>query len=401
MAKQRQPRAHVETRKETARRRRDAEQNRRVIIGLIGVGLLLVILIGAGLIQELVIKPRQPVAIVNGAAITLQDYRKRVLFNWFQSGQPVTDPQGTSLDVLDQMIDEQLLREEARKRGIVVSPDEVTEAVEKVFGYLRVPPTPAPTPTPPPTATPGGEFTPTPLPTPRPTATLVSLAAYQEALKNYLQRLNQATGMSEADFRALIEADLLRQKLYDVVTAEVPTTEEQVRARHILVRIQEPLPTPTPLPEGEPTPTPNPSPQPTPEPRDEAQALARITEVKQKLDAGEDFAELARTYSDDTYSAEKGGDLGWFGRGQMVPEFEEAAFALQPGQVSEPVKTVYGYHLIKVEERDPARPLDEFTLLQRKYEAFNAWLSQVRSQAKIERNWSLDKVPPTPAALPR
>jgi parvulin-like peptidyl-prolyl isomerase len=379
-----------------SRRRRDAEQNRRLIIGLIGVGALLFILIGLGVIQELVLRPGQPVATVNGVRIANRDYSKRVLFNWFQSGNQVTDPQGSSLQVLDQMIEEQLLREQAQQRGISVSPDEVTEAIEMSFGYWRTPPTPAPTPISVPTATPDDEFTPTPAPTPWPTPTLVSLTAYQDALANYLKRLNQATGMTEADFRGLVEIDLLRQKLYDVVTADVPTTEEQVHGRHILVRIQEPLPTPTPLPEGEPTPTPDPNAVPTPTPRGEAEALALITEIKQRLDAGEDFARLAEEYSDDPVSAAEGGDLGWFGRGQMIGEFEEAAFALEPDQISEPVKTLFGYHLIKVEERDPAREVDAFMLQQSRFEAFSKWLEELRIQARIERNWSLDKVPPTP-----
>ncbi|OIO98475.1 MAG: hypothetical protein AUK03_01270 [Anaerolineae bacterium CG2_30_64_16] len=397
MAKRREDKARDETRKETFRRRRDAEQNRRLVIGLGGVGAFLVILLGAGIIQELLVKPNQPIATVNGVKISSKEYQKRVLFDWYQTGDQVTDPQGASLQTLDQMVDEQLLREQAQQRGISVSADEVAEAVEKVFGYQRTPPTPAPTAIPEPTATPGGEFTPTPVPTPLPTATPVSLEAYQSALQNYLTLLKQATGMDEADFRKLVESDLIRQKLYDAVTADVPTTEEQVRASHILVRIITPAPTPTPLPEGEPTPTPDPSAQPTPTPRDDAQALARIIEVKQKLAAGEDFATLAMEHSDDTGSAASGGELGWFGRGQMVTEFEDAAFSLQPGQTSDPVKTAFGYHLIKVEERDPAHPIDQFTLQQRQSEAFNTWLTELRAQGQIERNWSLDNVPPTPS----
>jgi PPIC-type PPIASE domain/SurA-like N-terminal domain len=385
-----------ETRKQAHYRRKDAEANRRLMIGLGAVAAILIILIGAGLIQELVLKPSQPVATVNRARISSQDYRKRVLFDWFQAGDQVQDPQGSSVQVLDQMIDEELIREQARQRGITVSPDEVTEFIEKQFGYLRNPPTPTPaaaiSPTPLPSPTPGGSPTPTPLPTPTP----VSLEAFQSAYKNYMERLGKAADFKEADFRALAELDLLRQKLYDAVVADVPTTEEQVRAQHILVRIIEPQPTATPLPEGQPTPTPDPSAQPTPVPRSDDQALARINEVKLKLDAGGDFATLAKEYSEDTGSKDQGGELGWFGKGQMVAEFEEAAFKLQPGQVSEPVKTQFGYHLIKVEERDPARTIDAYTLQQKQYEAFQKWLTDLRTAATIERNWSLDKVPPTP-----
>jgi parvulin-like peptidyl-prolyl isomerase len=224
----------------------------------------------------------------------------------------------------------------------------------------------------------------------------MSLDSYQTAYKDYMGRLNKATGFSEADFRSLAELDLLRQKLYDTVSADVPTTEEQVRAQHILVRIVTPEPTATPLPEGQPTPTPNPAATPTPAPRSDEQALALIKEIKQKLDAGGDFAALAQQYSEDAGSKAQGGELGWFGKGQMVAEFENAAFALQPGQVSDPVNTQYGYHLIKLEERDPARAIDPYTLSQKKYEAYQAWLANLKTAAKIERNWSLKDIPPTP-----
>ena len=133
------------TRKETSRRRRDQEMTRRVMFGLVAVGVLLVLLIGAGIVQELVIKPSQPVATVNGSKIGLRDYQKRVKFDWYRSGQAVTDPQGTSLTTLDSLVDDQLLREQAQQRGITVTADEIDEAIEKSFGYLRVSPTPAPT----------------------------------------------------------------------------------------------------------------------------------------------------------------------------------------------------------------------------------------------------------------
>jgi len=79
---------------------------------------------------------------------------------------------------------------------------------------------------------------------------------------------------------------------------------------------------------------------------------ATAKEVKQKLDEGADFAELAKEYSTDTASAENGGDLGSFGTGQMVPEFEEAAFALKVGEISDPVQSTHGYHIIEVTKID-------------------------------------------------
>jgi peptidyl-prolyl cis-trans isomerase D len=84
------------------------------------------------------------------------------------------------------------------------------------------------------------------------------------------------------------------------------------------------------------------------------QVEARAQEVLAKVKAGGDFAELAKQYSEDTGNKDQGGDLGWVVRGQMVPAFEQATFALQPGQISDVVKTEYGYHVIKVHERDRA-----------------------------------------------
>ena len=84
---------------------------------------------------------------------------------------------------------------------------------------------------------------------------------------------------------------------------------------------------------------------------DESKMRAKAEGILQRVKAGEDFAKLAQEFSEDPGSKDKGGELGWFGKGQMVPAFEEAAFKLQPGQVSDVVKSDFGFHIIKVEER--------------------------------------------------
>ena len=90
----------------------------------------------------------------------------------------------------------------------------------------------------------------------------------------------------------------------------------------------------------------------------EDEALAKAQDIKKQLAGGADFATLAKAESDDTGSGVKGGDLGMFKHGQMVGAFENAAFALTVGQVSEPVKTQFGYHIIKVEEKQ-SKPFEE------------------------------------------
>ncbi len=115
-------------------------------------------------------------------------------------------------------------------------------------------------------------------------------------------------------------------------------TPEVAHARHILVRVDEKASA-----------------------EDQAKAKAKIEAVAARLKAGEDFAAVAKEVSEDPGSAVQGGDLGWFQHGQMVPEFDKAAFALKTGEVSAPVKTQFGWHLILLEERKEAgqKPLDE------------------------------------------
>jgi peptidyl-prolyl cis-trans isomerase C len=110
---------------------------------------------------------------------------------------------------------------------------------------------------------------------------------------------------------------------------------EQAKGRHILVRFKGST---VPIRAGEKDLT-------------EEEALSKTQDIRKKVLAGGDFAELAKTESDDAGSGANGGDLGTFKHGQMVPAFEQAAFALPAGQVSEPVKTQFGYHLIKVDEK--------------------------------------------------
>jgi len=117
---------------------------------------------------------------------------------------------------------------------------------------------------------------------------------------------------------------------------------ESVKASHILIRVK-----------GAPMPAAAGKTELTDE-----EALAKAQAIRKRVVGGEDFATVAKAESDDTGSAQNGGSLGEFHRGQMVPPFEQAAFAMKPGDISEPVKTPFGYHIIKVEAHE-TRPLAE------------------------------------------
>ncbi|HZH61266.1 MAG TPA: peptidylprolyl isomerase [Metabacillus sp.] len=157
-------------------------------------------------------------------------------------------------------------------------------------------------------------------------------AELQELIDSYggeetFEQQLTASGLTQADIKEDIEVNLQIEKILE---PQIEITEEemqtyfdenkdsfvqtkQIKASHILVE-------------------------------DEKTAK----EVKEKLDNGEDFAELAKEYSTDPGSAESGGDLGFFGEGSMVAEFEEAAFSMKVDEISDPVKTEHGYHIIKV-----------------------------------------------------
>ncbi len=132
------------------------------------------------------------------------------------------------------------------------------------------------------------------------------------------------------------------------------------------------------------------------------EALAKAQDLRKKILAGADFATLAKTESDDVGSATKGGDLGKFKHGQMVPQFDQAAFAVPVGEISEPVKTQFGYHLIKITARtagtfDEAKPQIEKDL---KPKLAKEALEQVKEHTHVTLNdayFGKETTPPGPA----
>lgn len=397
MAKRAQPPEPL-SRKQHSRREKEALYRRWLIIGTAIVLGVSAALLGWGLVQEYVVKPRRPVAIVNGDKIALDDYQRLVQYrrlayqsnlNQAQAQLDATDAtdetmsfmrqiyeqqvqyyqnqlMGVGANTLEEMITDRVIRQEAARRGITVTDEEVQLEIEQQFDYHRTPPTPAPTSEPTPTTTSPAvaeialESTATPAPTltPLPTPTPVTLESFEQSWKAYLETIQRLSGFTEDDYRGQVASQLYRERVQEAIEAETPAVAEQVWARHILVATAE-----------------------------EAQA------VIERLDAGEDFATLAQELSLDTGSGAQGGDLGWFTYGRMVPEFSAAAFSLTPGEVSEPVKSDYGYHIIKVEAHEQDRPVDEADMAAVRREHFDAWLElQVQGEG-VERLWTSDMVP--------
>lgn len=117
-------------------------------------------------------------------------------------------------------------------------------------------------------------------------------------------------------------------KLYYKTHEEEFKTPEMVRARHILIKVNK-----------------------SASEEEKKRAREKVEDILKRIKTGEDFAKLASEFSDDPGSKNKGGDLGFFPKGRMVPDFEKVAFSLKPGEVSDIVETPFGFHIIKVEER--------------------------------------------------
>ena len=197
--------------------------------------------------------------------------------------------------------------------------------------------------------------------TPFPTATPYTLDAFESDFADTIRFLDSAYAFTENDLRSLIESQLLRQMLVEEMTSELSREQDQVWARHILVP-------------------------------DEEIALEAIA----RLESGEDFAVLAAELSTDTSNAASGGDLGWFGNGRMIPDFEKVAFNLEIGEVSVPIETQFGWHVIQVLGHE-SRPLGATEYQQLQATTFEEWLSGARLSADVETlDYWADRTPTDP-----
>lgn len=180
-------------------------------------------------------------------------------------------------------------------------------------------------------------------------------AMIAETSQEYFDSWLNANYYTLEEFREMLRLDLLTNQLMDAVIAGVPETAEHVHAAHILVNTE-----------------------------------PAAQEVLARLQAGEDFAALAAEYSVDVTTRDQSGDLGWFPRGGLlVPEVEEAAFGLAPGQTSGIIASAWGYHIVKTIEFDPNRPIEEETQQRLIEQAVEAWRFELRSGADIQQLVSL------------
>jgi peptidyl-prolyl cis-trans isomerase D len=413
------------TKKHLARIERERLQQRYLIITSIVVVVLVLILISYGYIQSNILQPRQAVASIESEEIIANDFAARTRFERsnlvqqalsyvdtlsfigeeqsdlrlniisnIQQIQLQLDPNTFGLDVLNTMIDDVLVRQEAIQRGITVTEEDIDLEIQRQFGYTPDGPlptatsfptalptstlspqqlalvTPVPTATDFPTATPDPSATSTQIPSPTPTLapsltpTPYTEAAFSENYRTTLQQFEDELNVTEADIRALIQAQLYRQKLLEQFAAEIPLVREQVWARHILVADQE-----------------------------------TAQQVLDQLNSGTDWNQLALEYSLDESNKAQGGDLGWFGTGMMVPEFEKAAFSTPVGETSQPIQTQFGYHIIQVLGKED-RSISISDYQQAAQQEFQTWIDNRRQEANIEIFDTWTEVVPSEPSIP-
>lgn len=302
----------------------------------------------------------EAVADVNGTKITLGQYEFMLKMNkasvestiggaegWEQkdqSGQTYKDKYKTL--VLDQMINTELLAQNAEKEGIKVTDKEIQSSYNDLKTYVNS----------------------------------------DEQIKKSAEDL----GISDDFLKEQAKLSLLIQKSQEKFYSEEKVSDsemkkyydehideykkDEVEASHILIKTTDDQNKP--LPEA-----------------DQKKAKEKAEKVLKEVKAGGDFAELAKKYSQDPGSAEQGGSLGTFGKGMMVKEFEDAAFGMEPGQVSNLVKTDFGYHIIKVTDRikettsfDEAKEGIKEEILKNKY---GEKIAELQKKSKIEK---FDKV---------
>lgn len=254
-------------------------------------------------------KPEGMIAQVNDFMITQEAFDEeysRMEQALAQSGRPVTEADRGEMEtvVIEGIISRHLLYEASRDKGYLAEDESIEEQYASISGQF-----------------------------PDEESFAQALSAQNltpEILKEELKRGLSIQRLLEEDVNSSVSVSSEEKKTYYEENQDIFLQPEMVKASHIITMASA-----------------------EDEEAVKKAALAKITEIQEKLNQGADFAETAMEFSEGP-SNTQGGDLGFFARGQMVPEFEETAFSLSPGEVSGIVQTDFGYHLIKVVEKQEA-----------------------------------------------
>lgn len=388
------------TRKQRSRLEEERRMERILIWGVSIVAVLIVGVLGYGVVAERIIEPREPVAIVDETPITTADFEARVKFRRLQlrnqlnylyqqqqamagqesesGGQSLQDyfqqqinnlqsqlsPENAETlgeQVLDQMVQERLVRQEAERRDIDVSAEEVQSEIHANFGY-EPDATPVPTVSPPVTAT---ESLTTSEAAPAPTPTQMTEADFRELYNQYMQQGLKPIGVSEQQYRSWVEASLLSEKLQADMKEELPQQADQVKLQFLSVNSEE-----------------------------------QADELADRLDSGEDFEALAEEIEADEESPGSSSELSWLPQDSLAARLgEETAatvFDLEVGEHTEPItlgeqsQTYYIFQVTGHEERE----LDAAILDQMAQERFQSWLES--QQSLVERRSIQGSIPTEP-----
>jgi len=350
----------------------------RASLALVALVLAIVaVMVGNALVREYVITPGQPVATVNGQVVSAGTYARFLRFRGFelqrqlaQFQQPPnvggrtaafrtsdleTQLQGLTFNAGVELAVAELIRQEAAARGLRVSDADLRRERE-AFVAGPPPPTPAPTVTTgtPAAATPDARMPPTPSPAPaRAAPSPTPTPGFDERYR----RLRDALQLDEATVERFLTDKALRRTFGAVLIADVLGGTPQARVAHIQAAS-----------------------------KDEAEkAAVRLANLQP-------FDVVAREVSTEADSREAGGDLGWVPRGLYPVAWDEAAFGLQPGVVSEPVETESGWHLIKVLAAAETRPLDPKTAERLGDVRLRAWLTEQTDAGKIVHSLTAETI---------
>lgn len=371
-----QPAAPTQKQMHISRRAQQRQRQLWIIFGSILA--VLGVLVFAALFQQYWLKPRAPIASVNGTAVTTAAYQDRFRYEDFRilqrfgslaaSAQIASQiaqyvQQQLPNQVFESMITEEMLRQEAAKQNYAPTEADLTKAIQQQFDYYPAgTPTPtvgAPTTTPQPTPTAGaGTVVPTPGPTETPS--IVTADQFKKDYDQFLSDLKAQTGLTESYVQDYTRTQLIYDHFRNqaIADAKIPQTTQQVRAKQIVVASE-----------------------------DDAKR------VIERLKAGEDFAAVAKAVSTDTQTKDSGGDLGWFAQGTHDAVIEKAAFTQAVGQISDPIQNAGKWYVLVVTDAPQQRPISDADRQKKEQAAVDAFLGQLQAKATIERNFRAEVVP--------